>query len=284
MSYSPVIPVSGYAGWSFLGRTMAKQTAAFEKSPEIKRDEDYFRANIGKVNTAEDLVKDRRLLKVALGAFGLDADINNKAFIEKILKEGSLNGSALANKLADKQYLKLTVAFGFGDFKTPRSKLSDFPDKIITAYRARQFEAAVGAKDGDMRLALNAQRELATLATKTGTEQVKWLGILGNTALKQVFTKALGLPGNIGTVDLDRQLVAFKDKADKVFGDDTVSQFTDPAKVETLIRRFLVRAQADATASQSGSSAARLRCAPRQLGAVRCLSVETMHRNRFERI
>ena len=117
MTYSPVIPVSGYAGWSFLGRTMAKQTAAFEKSPEIKRDEDYFRANIGKVNTAEELVKDRRLLKVALGAFGLDADMNNKAFIEKMLKEGTLNGSALANKLADKQYLKLTVAFRLWRFQ-----------------------------------------------------------------------------------------------------------------------------------------------------------------------
>ena len=43
-----------------------------------------------------------------------------------------------------------------------------------------------------------------------------------------------------------------------MFGDDTVSQFTDPAKVETLIRRFLVRSQADATASQSGSGAAAL--------------------------
>ena len=258
MSFNPVVPISGYAGWTFLNRTMAKQTAAFEKSPEIKRDEDYFRANIGKVNTAAELVKDRRLLKVALGAFGLDADLGNKAFIEKILKEGSLNASSLANKLADKQYLKLAVAFGFGDFATPRSKQSDFPDKIIAAYRARQFEAAVGEQDGDMRLALNAQRELATLATKSGTEQVKWLGILGNSALKQVFTKALGLPGNIGAVDLDRQLLAFQDKADKVFGDKTVGQFTDPAKVETLIRRFLVRSQADAISSQSGSSAAAL--------------------------
>ena len=256
MSFNPVVPVSGYAGWTFLNRTMAKQTAAFVKSPEIKRDEDYFRANIGKVNTAEELVKDRRLLKVALGAFGLDADLGNKAFIQKILKDGSLNPQALANKLADKQYLKLSVAFGFGDFATPRSKLSDFPDKIIAAYRARQFEAAVGNRDGDLRLALNAQRELATLATKSGTEQIKWLGILGNSALKQVFSKALGLPTSIGAVDLDQQLLAFQDRAETTFGDKTVSQFTDPAKVEVLIRRFMVRAQADAISSQSGSSAA----------------------------
>jgi Protein of unknown function (DUF1217) len=258
MTFNPVVPVSGYAGWTFLNRTMAKQTAAFVKSPEIKRDEDYFRATIGKINTAEDLVKDRRLLKVALGAFGLDADINNKAFIKKVLQDGTLNTQALPNKLADKQYLKFSAAFGFGDFSTPRSKLSDFPDKIIAAYRARQFEVAVGNQDGDLRLALNAKRELATLATKSGTEQLKWLGILGNSALKQVFTKALGLPGNIGSVDLDRQLITFQDKAEAVFGDKSVSQFTDPDKVEALVRRFMVRSQADAISSQSGSSAAAL--------------------------
>ncbi len=258
MSFNPVIPLGGYAGWTFLNRTMAKQTEAFVKSPEIKRDEDYFRANIGKINTADDLVKDRRLLKLALGAFGLDADIDNKAFIQKVLKDGTLNTSALSNKLADKQYLKFSAAFGFGDFSAPRSKQSDFPDKIITAYRARQFETAVGSQDGDLRLALNAKRELATLATKGSSEQVKWLGILGNSALKQVFSKALGLPTSIGAVDLDQQLQAFQDKADAVFGDRSVSQFTDPSRVETLIRRFMVRAQADAITSRTGSGASAL--------------------------
>ena len=96
MTYQPVLPLSGYAGWALLNRTIAVQTAAFNKSPEITRDTDYFAANISKVTTAEDLVKDRRLLRVALGAFGLDDDINNKAFIQKVLSDGSLNADALA--------------------------------------------------------------------------------------------------------------------------------------------------------------------------------------------
>lgn len=258
MTFSPVLPMGGYAGWTFLNRTMARQTEALVKSPEVKRDEDYFRANIGKINTAADLVKDRRLLKVALGAFGLDADLNNKAFIEKVLKDGTLKPEALSNKLADKQYQKLAAAFGFGDFATPRNKLSDFPEKIIAAYRARQFEVAVGQQDGDLRLALNARRELATLATKSGSETTKWLGVLGNAALKQVFGKALGLPANIGAVDLDQQLQAFQDKAEAIFGARELGQFTDTAKVEVLIRRFLVRSQADTLLTQGGNSAAAL--------------------------
>jgi hypothetical protein len=258
MTFAPVIAGSGYAGWTFLQRTRASQASAFNKSPEIARDEDYFRANIGKVKTADQLVADRRLLKVALGAFGLEADLGNKAFIKKVLADGTLTTGAIANKLADKQYLKLSAAFGFGDFAVPSTQISTFADTILSAFRARQFETAVGEQDGDLRLALNAQRELATLATKSGTETVKWLGVLGNAPLKQVFSKALGLPSNIGAVDLDQQLAAFRDKAEAAFGSGTVSQFTDPAKVEGLIRRFLVRSQAEAMSAQTGSGAAAL--------------------------
>ena len=90
MSYTPAIPLSGYAGWAFLKRTMPTQQASFNAAPQNKRDEDYFREKIGTINTAEQLVNDRRLLRVALGAFGLDKDINNKFFIQKVLQDGTL--------------------------------------------------------------------------------------------------------------------------------------------------------------------------------------------------
>lgn len=256
MSYSPILPVSGYGGWAFLKRTMATQTAAFNASGELKRDEDYFRARIGKINSAEELVADRRLLKVALGAFGLDADINSKAFVQKVLEDGTLKVGTLANRLADKQYQKFSAAFGFGDFKVPRSKLSDFPEKIITAYRARQFEAAVGEQSGDLRLALNLERELTDIAKKTtSSEDAKWFTVMGNAPLRKVFEKALGLPASFGTLDLDQQLGVFKDKAESQLGNRSITQFTDPAKVQTLIRRFLVRSEAEALQGQIGSGA-----------------------------
>ncbi|MGL6210257.1 MAG: DUF1217 domain-containing protein, partial [Paracoccaceae bacterium] len=127
MTFAPVLPGTGYAGWTFLQRTKASQTATFYKSPELARDEAYFRAKIKSVKTADDLVSDRRLLKVALGAYGLDADLNSKAFIKKVLSDGTLKEGTLSGRLADKQYEKLSAAFGFGDFSVPNTQLSDFP-------------------------------------------------------------------------------------------------------------------------------------------------------------
>lgn len=253
MTYSPVLPLSGYAGWALLTRTMTAQTTAFNKSPEIVRDEDYFRAKIGSVTTADQLVSDRRLLKVALGAFGLDSDLNNKAFIKKVLADGTTSSTALANKLADKRYAQFSAAFGF-DQTTPATQSADFATTILTAYKDREFETAVGEQDDDLRLALNAQRELTSLAGKSSTENVKWYTIMGSTPLRTVMQKALGLPTSVSALDLDQQLSIFQTKADAVFGDSTVSQFADSANMDKLVKRFLLRSQADQLISQTSSS------------------------------
>lgn len=254
MSFSPVLPAGGYTGWTILQRTKAAQTATFNKSPELARDEAYFRTKIKSVKTADDLVNDRRLLKVALGAYGLDADINSKAFIRKVLTDGTLKEGTLSARLADKQYEKLSAAFGFGDFTVPRTQLSDFPDSILKQYRTRQFEVAVGAQNNDYRLSLSAERELSELsANKSSSEDTKWFRILGSAPLRSVFQTALGLPSNVSGLDLDKQLQAYKSRAEKLFGSDSVSQFTDTTKVDTLVRRFLVQSDANASAAQSGS-------------------------------
>lgn len=249
MSYTPSIPLGGYAGWAFLTRTRAAQMEAFVSSPTLQRDEAYFRDRIGGISTAEDLVADRRLLSVALGAFGLEADIDSKYFIRKVLEDGTLDPDALANKLADKRYLEFSKAFGFGDYATPRTKLSDFADTIIAGYETRSFEAAVGDQSDEMRLALNAQRELATLAGRSLTDDGRWFSVMGSAPLREVFQTALGLPSAFAAIDLDQQLATFRDRAESVLGASEISMFGDPGKIEELIRVFLARAEAQSNAT-----------------------------------
>ena len=241
MSFSPVLPLGGYAGWSFLKRTLDTQKAALAASADLRRDEDYFREKIGSVTTAEDLVSDRRLLRVALGAFGLDDDINSKFFIRKVLEDGTLKDGALSNRLANKQYQKFSAAFGFGDFTTPSTVLSDFPDKILTAFQDRQFEIAVGEQSDPMRIALNAERELAALANRSSSNDTKWYTIMGSEPLRRIFETAFGLPSSFAAIDIGQQLSYLKSKADQVFGDNAVSQFAEPDRMDALLRRYFVQ-------------------------------------------
>ena len=99
--FTPIVPTGGLTGWTLLNRTLDQQTQLFNAAPSLQRDTEYFRQNISEVQNAEALVSDRRLLRVALGAFGLGDDINNRAFIKAILEQGTDDRGALANRLSD---------------------------------------------------------------------------------------------------------------------------------------------------------------------------------------
>lgn len=254
MSFQPIVPLSGFTGWSFLKRTMARQQVAQQAAPAQQRDEAYFRGKIGKVTTAEQLVSDKRLLRIALTAFGLEGDLNSTAFVRKVLEGGTLKEGSLANKLADKQYQKFSSAFGFGDYSVPRTKISTFPDEILSAFRARSFETAVGDQNNTYRLALNAEREVAAVAAGSSSDNAKWYTILGNQPLREVFQTALGLPKSFASIDIDQQLSVLKSRTAAAFGAETVSQFKDPARMEALVRRYITRAEMQDQGAASSSS------------------------------
>lgn len=257
MSFVPVIPTAGLAGWNYLQGTGDNQKRIFAGSGDVRRDTAYFRDRIGTITTAEDLVSDRRLLKVALGAFGLGDDIDNKYFIRKVLEDGTLSADALANKLSDKRYLKLSQAFGFGDYAVPRTQLSDFADKILGAYVDTAFETAVGEQSNAFRLAMNADRELPGIAAGSGSDTRRWYAIMSSAPLREVFQTAFGLPPSFAAIDLDQQVTAFKDAANRYLGIEDPAGFADPVMRGKLIRLFILRDTSSATgATTSGQSAA----------------------------
>lgn len=253
MGFSPVIPLDGLAGWRFLQKTQTKQQASFEKSAEVQRDIAYFTENIGKITRAEDLVADRRLLKVALGAFGLEGEIDKKAFVRKVLEEGTSDPKALAARLTDKSFAKLSDAFGFGSSTGARTATAGFAAKITDAYKTRAFEVAVGDVNDNMRLAMNFKREIATLAA---SDTASWFSVLGSKPLRQVVEGALGLPKEFSQLDIDKQKEIIVDRIDRQFGGDTLKVFADPQVVEKMIDRFLVRAQIAEGTGASGTPAA----------------------------
>lgn len=254
--FQPVIPASGLAGWRFLERTYDAQRASFDRAPQLVRDTDYFAATIGKINSAEDLVNDRRLLRVALGAFGLSDDLNSRALIRKVLSDGTTRNDALANRLSDERYRSLSRAFGFGDAGGARTADPGFADTIIAGYRARSFETAVGDQNNGFRLALNAQRDLADIAAARQGEDTKWFRIMGSPPLREVMQTALGLPDSFAQLDIDRQLDTFKDRSQRQLGLTSLDDLAQPAAMDQLLQRFLLLADSAASTNTSRFSIA----------------------------
>ncbi|MCL3882356.1 DUF1217 domain-containing protein [Marivita sp. GX14005] len=113
MTFSPTVLGSGPAGYAFLQRTRADQQASLARSPDVARNIETARDRLGTLESADQLLNNRALLTVALGAFGLDEDIQNRAFIEKVLTSDLSDDTSLANKLADKRYRELAETFNF---------------------------------------------------------------------------------------------------------------------------------------------------------------------------
>lgn len=250
MTYQPIFPSGGNVGWTFLQRTRDDQQEAFNQSGLIAKNAEYFRENIKNIQSAEQLVADRRLLAVTLGAFGLDDDINNSFFVRKVLEEGTLQDTSFANRLADKRYFKMAETFAF-DLTPPNTQLSEFADGIINSYNTQQFEVAVGNQSEDMRLALGFGRDIAELAERDITEETAWFTIMGTPPLRRVVELALGLPSEIGSVDIDRQLSAFQDRSERIFGTTDPADFANEGIQEQVIRNFLFRSE---LASNSAST------------------------------
>lgn len=252
--FQPVIPNAGLAGWRFLQQTYDRQFETFTKSVELNRDTEYFLENVSEIRTAEDFVADRRIMTVALGAFGLEDDINNSFFIRKILEEGTTDDAALANRFSDKRYSELSEAFGFGPGEFIKTGEAGFADAIVARFEAASFEIAAGEQNPAMRVALYAQRDLDNVARLNMSNDAKWFNIMGDAPMRQLFEKALGLPSAIGQIDIDQQLGLFKDRASRLFGSDDVSQFADKDLQQELITRFVVRDQVDSFTSNTSSA------------------------------
>ncbi|MEX0349337.1 MAG: DUF1217 domain-containing protein [Paracoccaceae bacterium] len=255
MTFRPVVPFGGITGWQFLQRTQTHQQEALAASPQIKRETQHFLKEIANVSSARELVADRTLLKVALGAFGLESDLNNRFFVQKILEDGTSAQDALANRLADKRYRAFSDAFGFGPSAFPKTALTTFMEDVVNKYQTQAFETAIGESDETMRIALYAQHELAEIAAGGGSETTMWLNIIGLPPLRTMFETALGLPRSFASVDLDKQVEVFRDRFTSATGLSDLAELSDPEAMEKTTHLYLARAQIASFAGQQSSAA-----------------------------
>ena len=256
MSFQPILPMDGYVGWRFLQRTIDSQKSAFEKAPAAQRDETYYRATIASVGSAEELVADRRLLRVTLAAFGLQDDLPNRAYVQKVLESSVYDSGSFANRLTDKRYKAMAQAFSFADRTVPRNQLTGFADDILQKYRDRSFEQAVGDQNESMRLALALKGDLAALASQPSSEATRWYTVIGTPSLSSVFETAFNLPSSFGTLDIDQQVEVLRLRTESLTGADTIEQFSNPEAIDTLTKRFFLIGQITEMQGTSAQSSA----------------------------
>lgn len=105
--------LSTFTSYQLITKDINKSIDRIEQQPTVDRDTKYYLANITKVKSIDDFVKNDRLFKYAMKAYGLEDMDYAKAFMVKALKEGVTDPNSFANKLTDKRYAQFVSAFNF---------------------------------------------------------------------------------------------------------------------------------------------------------------------------
>ncbi len=218
-----------------LKTTRDQQFEAFKNSPVIQRDLEHFLEKAGEVETVEEFLGDRRLLRVALSAFALEDEINFLGRIKKILIEPVEDKESLVNKLLDPRFKEIAESFAFGVLGVSNLKLNFFRQEIVDKFLTNEFEKHLGELNPAIREAEFFRRKIGDI---TGT-----FDILGNAVLRSVVTTALNLPIEIVFQSIDKQKALIDARID-------IEDFKDPEFVDKFIHRFLL--QKDLQGFQAG--------------------------------
>ena len=130
---------STFLGYQFYARDLAKSLQRVAQEPTVTSDKAYYDANIGKVKTVDDLLKNYRLFSYAMKAYGLEDMTYAKGLIRKVLTSDLTDSKSLANQLSDSRYRSIAQAFGFakdGSLATVAVQSADQQAATVTAFQA----------------------------------------------------------------------------------------------------------------------------------------------------
>lgn len=193
------------------------------KDPQVKRESDYYLANIRNIKSIDDFMKNDRIYQYAMKAFGLEEMTYAKAFIRKALTEGIDSNDSFANRLADPRYRDLAEAFNFKRYGETATVFARTQQGTVDRYVRQTLEEQAGQTNDAVRLALYFQRKASTVTTP--------YSLLADKALLKVTQVMLGLPEASGTLSVERQ-------ADLISKKLNLDDLKDPAKLDKLLTKF----------------------------------------------
>lgn len=215
--------LSTYAAYQLTTQNIDRSLTIVKSDPMVERETAYYKENVGKIKTAEEFVNDSRIFGYAMKAFGLDDMTYAKAFMLKVLKEGTDENTAFANRLADKRYVDFAETFNFSRHGETATTFTKAQQGTVDLYMRQTLEENEGAKNEAVRLAMYFERKAPDLESVTG--------ILADSALSKVVRTVLGLPESTAMLDIDKQIDMLSERID-------IKDFQDPDKLAKMIERF----------------------------------------------
>ncbi|MBO6636531.1 MAG: DUF1217 domain-containing protein [Roseitalea sp.] len=208
---------------NMITRDMDASIERLESRADVQREIEYYNETIGTIKTAEQFVGDTRLFNFAMKAHGLEDMAYAKAFMLKVLNEGTDANDAFANTLSDSRYRDFADTFDFARHGEAATVFTKAQQGVIDKYLVQTLETEAGESDQGVRLALYFERKAPQINS--------YFDILADPALSEVVRTTLGIPQETATIDIDKQAAMMADRL-------SLSDLKDPEKLDKLVERF----------------------------------------------
>lgn len=218
--------LSTYASYNLLTKDLTKTLARTAKEPDVKRETDYYNAHIGNIKSIDDFLKNDRVYRYAMKAYGLSDLTYAKGLIRKVLEGGVSDSKSVANQMSDPRFKALAKAFDFQAFGEATTNTQAVQKDTVDNYVRQQLETEAGSSNEAVRLALYFKRNAANVTSP--------YGILADKALLQVYQTAFDISPMTSAQDIEVQAANVKKKLD-------VKDLQDPAKVDKIIQKFTAK-------------------------------------------
>jgi hypothetical protein len=245
--------------------TQVKINGGDPNSDAVKAETTYYLANIVKVKSIDDLMKNDRLLSYAKTAFAMDPEVDTNEFLRKVLEGGVQDENSLANKQDEPRYAAFATTFNFEAYGDKATTYVTAQQSVVDKYMRQTLEQDAGNQNEGVRLALYFQRKAPDITN--------FYEILGDKALAQVVRTALGLPDAFAQADIDKQVKYFESKL-------KIEDLSDPTKLGKFIQRFTALWEIDNPSSPTATSLSVLFSQPTEYGVSTSLmlSIQSMKR------
>lgn len=225
-----------------INQNLSKTLATTAAGTSVKRETEYFQANIKTVKSSKDLVSNYRLFSYAMTAYGLSDMIYAKAYMQKIM-DGGTGSDGIAAKLSDARFMAFAKAFDFGEKGASTTSSDSTNEATVSNYVEQTLETNSGNDNPGVQLALYFQRKAPDISSG--------MAILADKALLQFAQTMLNMP-TLGTSDSVDSTAKFIES--KI----PIADLQDSTKVQKLVQRFAVMYDAQNSDSVSTNSAVAL--------------------------
>lgn len=216
-----------------------KDVALEAKDSTVARDIATFTKAVQSATSVTQLLSNPTVLKVLLTANGLSDQTSYTALAQKTLMSNPNDSSSLANTLSNTSWATATKAYDFYDNGLSNIQQSATIASITNAYTEAVWRNSLDATTPGLSNALTFRSTVATQGTTVDA-------ILGNSALRDVVTTALGLPLELAIQPLNEQEKAITSRLD-------ITKFQDPKYVDQFIQQYLIAKATNASSSTTSS-------------------------------